>query len=761
MKPDDFKRLERWFQRALACDAVERDALVRELTERDVELGERLAAMLAADAEDVDAVRGAIDAAVDETARLPERIGPFEVIQKLGAGGMGVVYLCRRPDHDFDQQVAVKRLGAAGDSDFARQRLRIERRVLAGLRHPNIAQLIDGGEDSDGTPYVAMEYVAGEAIDRFAAHKNLDVRGRIKLFLSLCEALQFAHRNLVVHRDIKASNVQIDTHGQLKLLDFGIAKLLGEADAGAEVPTVASSMTPHYASPEQVRGEPVGQASDIYSMGVLLYELLSGRRPYEINTTRAAEVERIVCESTPPALGGRGTAELDSIIACAMHKEPERRYASAAEFGDDLRRWLDGRPVHARADSALYRFRSFVRRHPFGTTTTVLISVLLVGFGSVMAWQASELAKQRDAAETEARVANETSEFLIELFAVSDPRESNPADVRARDLLERAADQLPQQLASDPLGRARLMHVIGLAFSNLGEQDRGIELLTQALRLRERHAGPASAETADSLNRLGNIYRRFGRLVDAEPMLVRALQWRQSNGPVDHDLADSYNNVGLLQNDLGRYVQAEQTLRRSIELHRQVGGPDTEQVTAPLHNLSLSLRRQGRLDEARNASMEALAIKRAAGDWSLSSLAVTLAALANIERERGAFSAALAYSEESLSLRQQVFGRDNVMTASGLVTHARIVAELGQPEDAEALTREALALHAAAGTLDGLRAADTRLALGRLLIAQSRPDEARAVIEPAMASAARELPAESPELERYRAALAETAGKSE
>jgi len=755
MRPNDFQQLERWFQRALACEEEERETLVRELTERNAELGRRLAAMLAADSGGADPVRGAIAAAVDETARLPRSIGPFEVIRKLGAGGMGVVYLCRRSDHDFDQQVAVKRLGAAGDSDFARQRLRMERRVLAGLRHPNIAQLIDGGEDDDGTPYVAMEYVEGEAIDRFAARQDLDARGRVKLFLALCEALQFAHRNLVVHRDIKASNVQIDHHGQLKLLDFGIAKLLGEFEPDTNVPTVGASMTPHYASPEQVRGEPVGPASDIYSMCVLLYELLSGRRPYKINTTRAAEVERIVCESAPPALPGRGMADLDSIVACAMHKDPARRYASAAEFGTDLGRWLDGRPVHARADSALYRLQSFVRRHPFGAATTALISVLLIGFGSVMTWQASELAKQRDAAETEARVANETSEFLIELFAVSDPLESNPADVRARDLLERAAKRLPGQLESDPLGRARLMHVIGLAFSNIGDQERGIELLSQALRLRELNAGPESAETADSLNRLGNIYRRFGRLVEAEPMLVRALQWRQVNGPVDHDLADSYNNVGLLQNDLGHYVQAEQTLRRSIELHRKAGGPETEQVTAPLHNLSLSLRRQGRLEEARTASMEALAIKRAAGDWSLSSVAVTLAALANIERERGELSAALAYSEESLDLRERVFGRDNVMIASGLVTQAEIVGELGRTAEAEALVREALSLHQAAGTLDGLRAADVRLALGRLLIAQSRLEEAGLALEPALASAARELPADSPELERFREALNE------
>ena len=433
-----------------------------------------------------------------------------------------------------------------------------------------------------------------------------------------------------------------------------------------------------------------------------------------------------------------------------MHKEPARRYASARELGNDLQRWLDGRPVEARPDSAAYRATRFVRRHPAGSAATAVIVMLLVGFGSTMAWQAQRLAVQRDAAEREARVAEETSEFLIELFAVSDPRESNPADVRARDLLEAAADRLPEQLDSDPLGRARLMHVIGLAFSNLGDAERGVSLLERALALRVEHAGNDSAAAADSRNRLGNVLRRFGRMVEAEPLLLRALAWREANGVVDHDLADSYNNVGLLQNQVGRYQQAEVTLRKAIELHRQVGGADTDQAAAPLHNLALSLRRQQRFDAARETAMESLAIKRAAGDWSLSSLAVTLAVLANIERQRGDLDAALAYSTESLKLRRQVFGDDSVMIASGLVTHARIMGELGRPEDAEALAREALALHAEAGTLDGLRAANVRLALGRLLIAQSRPDEARAVIEPALASAARELPAESPELERYR-----------
>lgn len=754
---DDFHRLDNWFQRAIVAD--DRATVIEACRAQDPALVDQLQAMLAADdvqARAGDPLRRAVadEAAAEVDAATPQRIGPFEVVHRLGAGGMGVVYLCRRSGPDFEQLVAVKRLATAGDSDFARKRLMMERRVLASLRHPNIAQLIDGGEQADGTPWVAMEYIDGQPIDRWAEQQELSRRDRVKCFLTLCDAVQFAHRNLVVHRDIKASNVLIDTHGQLKLLDFGIAKLVDDAEPNDAALTVASTMTPHYASPEQVRGEPVTPASDVYSLGVLLFELLTGTRPYDFPTRRPTDVERIVCEVEPPPLGGRAARDLDCIIGRAMHKDPTRRYASARELADDLQRWLDRRPVEARPDSALYRAGRFVGRHPFGAGTAALIAVLIIGFGAIMARQAYLLERERDAAAREARVAQETSEFLIDLFAVSDPRETNPADIRARDMLDIAAERLPQALESDPLTRAQLMHVIGLAYSNLGIGERAIELLRDAMNLRIEHAGDDSALAADSRNRLGNVLRRFGFMSEAEPLLVRALEWREENGPVDQDLADSYNNVGLLQNELGYYEEAERTLRHAVALHRQVDGQDTAGAAAPLHNLSLALRRQQRFDAAATAAAESIAIKRAAGDWSLSSLAVTLAVLANIERQRGDLDAALAYSTESLDLREQVFGRDNVLIASGLVTHGNIVEAMGDLDQAEALKREAVALYAAADQLDSLRAADIQLGLGQLLLDQDRFDEARPLLERAGASARRELPAGSPELERFDTALA-------
>jgi len=755
---DEFHRLDMWFQRAVAAD--DRASVIEACRIEDPALVEQLEAMLAVDSrqgQSGDPLQQAVAAEVAAELDLaaPERIGPFEVVRRLGAGGMGVVYLCRRFDHDFEQLVAVKRLAMAGDSDFARKRLMMERRVLASLRHPNIAQLIDGGEQTDGTPWVAIEFIDGQPIDRWVEQQKLGRRDRVRCFLSLCDAVQFAHRNLVVHRDIKTANVLIDTHGQLKLLDFGIAKLLDNVEPNDTVLTVASTMTPHYASPEQVRGEPVTPATDVYSLGVLLFELLAGRRPYDFSTRRPTEVERIVCEVEAPPVGGKNSRDLDCIIGRAMHKDPTRRYASARELADDLQRWLDGRPVEARPDSALYRASRFIRRHPFGAGTAALITLLVIGFSATMTWQAYLLEQERDTAEREARVAQETSDFLIELFSISDPREHNPADVRARDMLDLAAERLPGALESDPLTRAQLMHVIGLAYSNLGIGERGIELLRDAMNLRIEHAGENSALVADSRNRLGNALRRFGFMREAEPLLVRALEWRAENGPVDQDLADSYNNVGLLQNELGYYEEAEKALRHAIALHRQVDGQNTSAAAAPLHNLALSLRRQQRFDDAATAAAESVAIKRATEGWSLSSLAVTLAVLANIERQRGDLDAALAYSSESLGLREQVFGRDNLLIASGLVTHGSIIEAMGDLAQAEALKREAVALYAAADQLDSLRAADIQLGLGRLLLDQNRFDEAGQLLKRAAASARRELPAGSPELERFEAALAQ------
>ncbi|MCH8476321.1 MAG: serine/threonine-protein kinase [Wenzhouxiangella sp.] len=754
MDADRFRDLEALFEQAIALSTAERSAFLIDLKATDPELAERLSAMLDADAASSDLFAQVKHQDAGASRSLPNSIGPFRILRKLGEGGMGVVYLGLRKTADFEQKLAIKRLNAAVDSELARQRLLIEQRVLATLRHPNIAQFVDGGEDADGTPYVAMEYIDGLPLLEHVQQNRLSRRQRVALFLHLCQAVHFAHQHLIVHRDIKAGNVLIDAHGVLKLLDFGIAKLLGEQRGGRDetVMTVAGAMTPHYASPEQIRGETVTPLTDIYSLGVVLYEVLAGRRPYDIQTRRPTEIEKIICltDPEPPLPTPRGRdGDLNRIVAKAMHQDAARRYQSAAQLAEDLQRWLDGRPVLARPDSAGYRVRSFLRRHPFGAAASTSIGLLLIAFGVGMAWQAHRLALERDRAEREARVATETSDFLIELFQASDTRETNPEDLRARDLLDRAAERIQSELESDPLTRAQLMQVIGLAYSHQGMESEAISLLTQALQIRQTQLGPDHALVAYSHNRLGNALRSFGRMREAEPMLMRALAWRQASGEINHDLADSYNNVGLLQNELGWYEAAERSLRQAIELHRRAGGMETIHVAAPLHNLAISLRSQQRFDDARQAALDSLAIKRA-NDWSLDSLAATLAILANIERQRQDLPAALQASEESLALREQVFGRDSPRIASGLATHANILEQLDQTEEAEALFLEALSVHTSNRSEQSLRAADIRLGYGRFLHRHGRSEESERVLAEALAIAEAQFPEDAPELERYR-----------
>jgi serine/threonine-protein kinase len=445
--------------------------------------------------------------------------------------------------------------------------------------------------------------------------------------------------------------------------------------------------------------------------------------------------------------------DLDAIVGKAMHKQAERRYASVAQLSEDLERWLEGQPVRARPDSRAYRVHTFLRRHPLGTAAGALLLLLLVAFAAAMAWQAERVARERDSARREARVAKETADFLIDLFGASDPRVADPANLRARDLLDAAAERLPTALASDPLARARLLHTIGLAFANMGDDTRGTALLADALALRKQHAGTDSSEVADSLNRLGNIHRQFGRLAEAEPMLLRALDWRTRNGPVDADLADSYNNLGLLQNDMGQYEEAESTLRRAIALHRQVAGDASNSVASPLHNLAIALRAQKRFEEARAAALESLQRKRSADERS-ASVANTLAVLANIERELGGLDAAVTHSSESLVLRRAVFGNDSLMIASGLITHAGVLAALERNAEAEALFDEALALHQRTGDADSAAAARTYLAYGRFLLARGSAPRALILIERAHAIVVAGLPPGAQVPASYAQALA-------
>src|SRR5262245_45542230 len=434
-----WQRIQGVFHRVADCGPAERMAALLAACGSDADLREEVQRLLEADASaDGFLEQRAIDSTGGEDVddrRLPDRIGPYRVERSLGRGGMGAVYLAERDDAGFRQTVAIKVVRRGLDGDFILRRFETERQILAALEHPGIARLYDGGTTADGRPYFVMEYVRGQGLLAYCDSRGLAVGERLGLFRRICAAVQFAHQNLVVHRDLKPSNVIVTAEGEPKLLDFGLAKLLAPGspdDSCTTMVTALRLMTPEYASPEQVRGERVTTASDVYSLGVILYELLTGYRPYRLERHSTAELERAVLEQDPPApstaVRGRETpsstdgeagptralrkvgaprivpparlrrllrGDLDNIVLKALSKDPARRYASAAELADDLGRYLEGLPVRARPLGRAYRAAKFVRRHRVGMAAATAAAIsLLAGFGVAM-WQARQARAER------------------------------------------------------------------------------------------------------------------------------------------------------------------------------------------------------------------------------------------------------------------------------------------------------------------------------------------------------------------------------
>jgi serine/threonine-protein kinase len=744
MSGGGFSRLNALFQQAIELPQGERADFVARACADDAALRDRLLRMLEQDAradqQSTDRLGGAIAAgrrAVADSPRAPERIGPFRILRRLGQGGMGTVYLGEREGADFSQRVAIKLLRGISGQDPDTARLRRERRLLARLEHPHIARLVDGGELDDGTPFVAMEYIEGDTLLRHAQARGLGIADRLRLFDQLLEAVAYAHRHLIVHRDIKPENVLVDADGQLKLLDFGIAKLLDDDDAQASgaTQTVAGAMTPCYASPEQLQGQAVSTQSDLYSLGVVLYELLTGQLPFppdpsisplalqqRICTTQPVAPSRVVQGSAPRR---RLRGDLDNIVLKALRKEPQRRYASVDALADDLRRHREGRPVSARPDSLWYRSAKFAARNPLAVIASLALFGTLLTFALVSRWQAEQLAAERDRAEGEAAAANQVAQYMVGLFKVADPLESANTEVSARELLDRAAATLPQELPEAPQLRARLMHVIGLSYASNGAYQPAVAMMEAALAVREVEFGDGSFEVSDTLNRLGNIHRMYGRLDLAEPPLREALRIREAlPRPPDTELADSYNNVGLLQYELGQHEAALVTLQRSIDLHREVSVGDTVPVAIALHNKALALNRLGRFVEAEGAVRESIAIKLAQGLEGRATTVNTEALLALLLFNEGRLGEAAAIRDRTLTRRRELYPDGHPALVSGLVNAADLERLLGDAAASRKLLDEAGEWAVRIDSASGLQQARVDAALARWALAVGNADMA-------------------------------------
>jgi serine/threonine-protein kinase len=547
----------------IGTDLSNRAAFLDDACGADSELRNEVERLLASN-QTLGWLKRPVDRAARELAFVGRRIGPYVLLRLLGEGGMGRVFLAARADEQYQQLVAIKLMHAElWQSEAMLERFRAERQILANLNHPNIARLLDGGMTTEGTPYLVMEYVKGMALDEYRRAHDLSVEKKLQLFLRVCAAAESAHKSLVVHRDIKPANVLVAEDGTPKLVDFGIAKLL-EGDGRTATQATSRVMTPEYASPEQLRGEPITTATDVYGLGLLLYDLLIGKHPFAELSGNPAEMMHQICDldprppSTivPDGVNHREVrGDLDRIVLMAMQKQPERRYSSATALARDVFAYLNGYPVLARGGGWGYRTRKFVVRHKLMIGWHLLFVVSLASFSIRMAVLAQRADQERLKAERAAT-------FLADMFRAATPQEARGRTITARELLDRGRLRVDKELVSEPEVRASLLYSIGHAYSRLGFYNQARDLGGKSYTIRAQVFGPRDPATADSLHLLANATRLPGESTQAEPLFRKALAIRRMKSADDTiPVAGDLSFLGECLYLEGKNYEAELKLR--------------------------------------------------------------------------------------------------------------------------------------------------------------------------------------------------------
>ncbi|MGH9866861.1 MAG: tetratricopeptide repeat protein [Candidatus Polarisedimenticolia bacterium] len=621
----------------------------------------------------IDARRGI--ALLEAAPEGVERAGPYRLLKELGRGGMGVVYLAERVEGGFRQRAAVKLVKRGMDSDAILQRFLRERRILASLEHPGVARLLDGGITPEGQPFFAMELVEGEPLIAFCEGRRAGLIERLRLFEEVCRAVQYAHAQLVIHRDLKPSNILVTSDGRVKLLDFGVAKLLGGEDEGEATLTETSlrPLTPLYAAPEQIRGEPVTTATDVYALGAILYELLARRPPHDAQASSREELARAVCEADPrpPSESEAVTiprnmrGDLDAVVLKALRKEPGRRYASAEALAEEVRRCQSGQPVQARPDSVVYRMGKFVRRHKVGVGAASAAALSLLAGLIGVSWQAAEAARERDRARLEARRAEEVKEFLVGIFEGSNPMQAGRGDITARELLERGVTRVEKELAGQPAVQADLLQTIARSFRSLGHYDRALNAQELSLDLLRGLHGDEHPRVAEALDVLGSCLLFMGDLTAAERAYREALGIHRKLRPADSlETAVSLEGLSGVLARRAAFEEAEEMQKEALSIHRSKLGPDHEATIGSLKVYGDVLLMQGDYAAAADLHRDVLAYRRRLLGDKHPQVARTLTSLGRDLYGLKDLAAAQAAYGEAYAINRQVLGETHPITAS-------------------------------------------------------------------------------------------------
>jgi len=784
MSPESWARMEQLFHEAEPLIARERGEFLRRRCPDDAELVHQVELLLAAG----DSADGFVENALDErdraaaaiTGETPQgRIGPYRIVKRIGQGGMGAVYLAERADNQFEQRVAIKVVRAGRESPDILRRFLAERQILASLAHSNIARLLDGGLTEGGMPYVVMEYIEGIAVTAYCREHGLPVAARLDLFRKICAAVEHAHQALIVHRDIKPANVLVTAEGCPKLLDFGIARILGpggEADRGQTRPT-ERLMTPEYAAPEQVRGGPITTATDVYALGVLLFELLTDERPFR-QTGSTFELERQICTGSPrkpsevrPARYLKG--DLDNIVLKALRKEPSERYHSVARLSDDVGYFLAGFPVSASRGTVRYRAAKFVRRHWLAVSLASAMVLCLAGFGVAMSALAARAQQERDSARAERTRAETVSGFLTGLFRSADPFQSKGHTVTARDLLDRGAGQIAGDLRTEPAVRAALLETMAEAYQHAGAPDRAEALLKEKLRVERQTSAGGPPALVKTLRELGDVERDRSDLAAAEGYLREALAIDSRASAVDAERAHILNDLGLVVQTLGRpsdaagmfreavamsrrfpdqaaetlammsnlggalgssaaYGEAIPVLREVLERRRKTLGSDHPQTGRSMLRLGIALEGAGAYDEAQRFLREALESSRKSLGEDHPDVLTAMATLASALQDRGDLPAAEPLYRQAIQRGEKTMGQHWVV-AQWTSNLATLLEEKGEYAEAEKLLRASLAATRKLAGPETSTTARHLARIGRLLVRTGRLGEA----EPYFADARR------------------------
>lgn len=679
-------------------------------------------------------------------------LGAYTLVEPIGQGGMGSVWLAERSDGRFEGKAAVKLLNADLIGRSGGERFRREGTILARLAHPNIARLIDAGVSAQGQPYLVLEHVNGRHIDQYCDERTLDVDGRVRLFLGVLSAVAHAHANLIVHRDLKPSNVLVTDEGAVKLLDFGIAKLL-EHESQTGDPTLTrdagAGLTPKYAAPEQVTGGAITTATDVYALGVLLYELLTGLHPVGALAQSPADIVKAIVETDPPKPSAtttfeagpraarRGTTpdrlsrrlqgDLDTIVAKALKKDPGERYLSVAELADDLRRFADHQPITAQPDTLRYRGGKFVRRHRRSLAAAAAAVVTVAG---VVGFYTVQLARERDRAALEAAKASTISELLTGLLTGADPfRTPDAQEPTVRNLLDRGAARVTADLAGQPELQAEMFTVIGRTFERMGLHDKALPLLEQALVLGRGAFGTDHEKIGQSLNDLGVLQRQMGKLPESQALLEEGLAMRRRLfGNVHKDVAVTLVELGRTLEDRGLGTAAEPLVREALAIRQQVFGDEHRETATSKNELALLLRDQGDLDGAEVLFRENLATTsrllgpmHASTGASKNNLALVLSA-------KGDLAGAEALLREALAIDRVTVGPAHLGYANTLNNLSSTIRDQGRIEEARPLIDEALRVARAAVAEDHPRLVTYMVGLARLHLAAGEPAAAEPVL---------------------------------